>query len=142
MTAPVGDDGTLQHAARADRRTLDDHGRPPSSPEGKTAALTRNVTVAYKGVTLVVSVKGGRAWIKVWVDGKIDPGVGAAGQVISNGKTLTFTGRTIGRGPDRIVGRDLLHAERHLARDARASPACPRPGCSRHPKPPEKTQRR
>ena len=51
------------------------------------------MTVAYKGVTLVVTVKGGRAWIKVWVDGKIDPGVGAAGQVISNGKTLTFTGR-------------------------------------------------
>ena len=51
------------------------------------------MTVAYKGVTLVVTVKGGRAWIKVWVDGKIDPGIGAAGQVISNGKTLTFTGR-------------------------------------------------
>jgi len=64
-----------------------------SSPEGKTAALTRNVTVAYKGVNLAVTVKGGRAWIKVWVDGKIDPGVGAAGRVISNGKTLTFTGK-------------------------------------------------
>jgi cytoskeletal protein RodZ len=63
-----------------------------SSPEGKTQALTRNVTVAYKGVNLAVTVKGGRAWIKVWVDGKIDPGVGAAGQVIANGKTLTFTG--------------------------------------------------
>ena len=64
-----------------------------SSPEGKTAALTRNVTVAYKGVNLVVTAKGGRAWIKVWVDGKIDPGVGAAGQVIANGKTLSFTGK-------------------------------------------------
>ena len=63
------------------------------SPEGKTAALTRNVTVVYKGVNLVVTVKGGRAWIKVWVDGKIDPGVGAAGKVVSNGKTLTFTGK-------------------------------------------------
>ena len=51
------------------------------------------MTVAYKGVTLVVSIKGGRAWIKVWVDGKIEPSVGAAGQVVSNGKTLTFTGR-------------------------------------------------
>jgi hypothetical protein len=51
------------------------------------------VTVAYKGVNLVVTVKGGRAWIKVWVDGKLAPSVGAAGQVISNGKALTFTGR-------------------------------------------------
>ena len=61
--------------------------------EGKTTALTRNVTVLYKGVNLVVTAKGGRAWIKVWVDGKIDPGVGSAGQVIANGKTVTFTGR-------------------------------------------------
>ena len=51
------------------------------------------MTVAYKGVNLVVTVKGGRAWIKVWVDGKIDPSVGAAGKVIANGKTLTFTGK-------------------------------------------------
>ena len=63
-----------------------------SSTEGKTASLTRNVTVAYKGVNLAVTVKGGRAWIKVWVDGKLDQGIGAAGQVISSGKTLTFTG--------------------------------------------------
>ena len=64
-----------------------------TSAEGKTTALTRNVTVLYKGVNLIVSVKGGRAWVKVWVDGKIDPGLGAAGKVIANGKTLTFTGR-------------------------------------------------
>jgi cytoskeletal protein RodZ len=64
-----------------------------SSSEGKTAALTRNVTVAYKGVNLVVSIEGGRAWLKVWIDGKIDPDIGAAGKVFGNGKTLTFTGK-------------------------------------------------
>lgn len=64
-----------------------------SSPERKTSALTRNVTVAYKGVNLVVAVNGGRAWIKVWVDGKIDEKVGAAGLVVGDGKTLTFTGK-------------------------------------------------
>ena len=64
-----------------------------SSPQGKTAALTRNVTVVYKGVNLVVTVKGGRAWLKVWVDGVLDPDLGAAGAVISTGKTLTFTGK-------------------------------------------------
>lgn len=63
-----------------------------SSPEGKTTSITRAVTVAYKGVNLVVSVEGGRAWLKVWVDGKIAPDVGAAGKVIGDGKTLTFTG--------------------------------------------------
>ncbi len=64
-----------------------------SSPERKTSALTRNVTVAYQGVNLVVAVNGGRAWIKVWVDGKIDEKVGAAGLVVGDGKTLTFTGK-------------------------------------------------
>ena len=64
-----------------------------SSPEGKTQALTRNVSVTYKGVNLAVAVKGGRAWLKVWVDGKLDPKLGAAGSVIRSGKTLTFTGK-------------------------------------------------
>jgi len=64
-----------------------------SSAEGKTTSLTRAVTVAYKGVNLVVTVDGGRAWLKVWVDGKIAVEVGAAGRVFGDGKTLTFTGK-------------------------------------------------
>lgn len=64
-----------------------------SSEEGKTASLTRNVSVVFKGVNLVVSIDGGKAWIKVWVDGKIAENVGAAGKVYSDGKTLTFTGK-------------------------------------------------
>ena len=64
-----------------------------SSPEGKTTSLTRAVTVAFKGVNLVVSIDGGRAWIKVWVDGKLHPDIGAAGRVYSNGKNLTFKGK-------------------------------------------------
>ena len=64
-----------------------------SSPEGKTNSLTRNVSVAFKGVNLVVTIKGGRAWIKVWVDGKIAEEIGAAGKVIGNNKTLTFNAK-------------------------------------------------
>jgi cytoskeletal protein RodZ len=63
-----------------------------TSKESKTASLTRTVTVAYEGVNLVVSIRGGPAWIKVWVDGKL---VGSqAGQVYQAGKTLTFSGKT------------------------------------------------
>lgn len=63
-----------------------------TSAEGKTASLTRTITVAYSGVNVVVSIKGGSAWIKVWVDGQL---VGAqGGQVYGNGRTLTFTGKT------------------------------------------------
>lgn len=90
VTVPVGSDGTFStpYELTAGRWTMT---VTASSAEGKTASLTRNVAVVYKGVNLVVAVKGGRAWIKVWVDGKLDTGLGAAGQVISNGKTLTFT---------------------------------------------------
>jgi hypothetical protein len=43
-------------------------------------------------VNLVVSIRGGPAWIKVWVDGKL---VGSqAGQVYQAGKSLTFSGKT------------------------------------------------
>jgi len=65
-----------------------------TSAEGKTASLTRTVTVAYKGVNLVINVAGGDAWLKVWVDGVLDPQTPPSGRVYSNGRTLTFTGTT------------------------------------------------
>ncbi len=63
-----------------------------SSAEGKTVSLTRTVIVRYKGVNLVVAVKGGPAWMKVWVDGQLDPRVGA-GKLYKDGKTITFSGK-------------------------------------------------
>ena len=67
-----------------------------TSPEGKSAALSRKLTVAYRGVILVVSIKNQTVWLKVWVDGVLDPTLGAAGKTIAAGKSLTFTGqRTI-----------------------------------------------
>lgn len=63
-----------------------------TSTEGKTASLTRTITVAYEGVNVVVSIRGGPAWLKVWVDGQL---VGPqSGQVYRDGRTLTFTGTT------------------------------------------------
>jgi cytoskeletal protein RodZ len=64
-----------------------------TSPEGKSASLTRNVTVAYKGVTLVIAIKGSNTWLKVWVDGVVDPTLTAGGRTIAPGRTLTFTGK-------------------------------------------------
>jgi cytoskeletal protein RodZ len=61
-----------------------------TSAEGKTAARTIQITVAYSGVNLVVSIKGSPAWIKVWIDGKLQGGGG--GTVYQSGKTLTFSG--------------------------------------------------
>ncbi len=64
-----------------------------TSAEGKAVTLTRNVAIAYKGVNLVVSVKGARAWLKVWVDGKLSDVTGAAGRVYDPGKVITFTAK-------------------------------------------------
>ncbi len=62
------------------------------SSTGTTASLTRTVTVAYQGVTVVVQVSGGSAWIKVWVDGVLASGY-ASGQILRSGQTVTFTGQ-------------------------------------------------
>jgi cytoskeletal protein RodZ len=59
-----------------------------------TQTQSRHVSVAYKGVNLVVKIKGGAAWIKVWVDGKIADTVGRAGKTYRDGQILTFTGTT------------------------------------------------
>ena len=63
-----------------------------SSAEGKTTTITRTVTVAYSGVNVVVTIRG-RAWLKVWVDGQVDPSTGAAGTVFGDGKVLTYAGQ-------------------------------------------------
>jgi cytoskeletal protein RodZ len=61
-----------------------------SGAAAKTSSNIRHVVIAYKGVNLVVEIKGGPAWIKVWVDGKLDPTWD--GVTATKGKTLTFTG--------------------------------------------------
>ena len=63
-----------------------------ASAAGKTTSIARAVTVKFQGVTLVVAVKGGPAWMKVWVDGKLDDTVGF-GKLFKDGKTMSFTGK-------------------------------------------------
>ena len=62
--------------------------------QGQTTTLTRAVTVVYQGVNVVVAVSGGRAWLKVWVDGALSKATGAGGVVVNDGQTLTFAGTT------------------------------------------------
>jgi hypothetical protein len=92
LTVPVGEDGAFSapYELTSGKWAIT---VTASSPEGKTTSLTRAVTVAFKGVNLVVSVDGGRAWLKVWVDGKLDPRLGPGGKVYGDGKTLTFKGK-------------------------------------------------
>jgi len=95
ITVPVADDGTwntgdspLQLTTGTWSITVN-----ATNAQGKSASLTRHVAVAYKGVNLVVTIKGGNAWIKVWVDGQLDPTVGRAGRTLHDGQVLTFTGQ-------------------------------------------------
>jgi hypothetical protein len=93
QTVPVADDGTfgVPFELTAGRWSIT---VTAASAEAKTVSISRTVTVQYRGVNLALTVKGGKAWIKAWVDGVVDPTLGTAGQVISEGKTLTFTGQT------------------------------------------------
>ncbi len=59
----------------------------------ETTTETRSVTVAFTGVDLVVAIKGSPAWLKVWVDGTVDPTLGNGGQTFAVGKTVEFTGQ-------------------------------------------------
>ena len=92
VTIDVGDDGKFSTPfdLTAGKWTLT---VTASSEQNKAISLTRNVTVAYKGVNLVVSIKGGRAWLKVWVDGKVASPPGQGGSTYSSGDTLTLTAR-------------------------------------------------
>ena len=94
VTAPVGTDGKWDTGANPLQLTT---GRwtitVTATNEAGSATLPVHVSVGYKGVNLVVKVKGGSAWIKVWVDGKIDDTVGRAGRVYRDGEVLTFTGK-------------------------------------------------
>jgi cytoskeletal protein RodZ len=90
VTVAVADDGTFSTPLQLTT------GRwsiivTASGAGAKTASQTqtRHVSVAYKGVNLVVEIKGGPAWIKVWTDGKLDPKW--AGVTVVKGRTLTFT---------------------------------------------------
>jgi hypothetical protein len=64
-----------------------------TSREQKTTTVNRAVTVQFKGVNLVVAIRNGRAWLKVWVDGKVSDVTGAGGRVYRDGKVLTFTAK-------------------------------------------------
>ncbi len=60
--------------------------------EGKSTTLTRDVTVVYQGISVVIEIKEQRTWLRISVDGVVSPETGAGGKVYAVGKTLTFRG--------------------------------------------------
>ncbi|HEY7937661.1 MAG TPA: helix-turn-helix domain-containing protein [Candidatus Limnocylindrales bacterium] len=90
QTGTVGSDGafSVPFNLTAGRWTLT---VSAAGSDGKATSLTRSVTVNYQGVNLVVSIRGGSAWLLVWEDGIIDKKIGAGGKTEKNGTVLTFT---------------------------------------------------
>ena len=90
LTLPIGDDGTFSTPLQlsAGRWSI----IVTATGANKSYSLTRHVSVAFKGVNLVVAVKGSPAWIKVLVDGKLSSVTGGAGKTYQPGKTIAFTG--------------------------------------------------
>jgi hypothetical protein len=63
-----------------------------TTPDGTLGQATRTVDVSFSGVT--VSVTGGSlpTWIRVWIDGQVDPTIGVSGKTIAPGARLIFAG--------------------------------------------------
>jgi len=63
-----------------------------TTADGVLGQATRTVDVSFSGVT--VSVTGGSlsTWIRVWIDGQLDPTIGVSGKTIAPGAQLVFTG--------------------------------------------------
>ena len=63
-----------------------------TTADGALGQATRTVDVSFSGVT--VSVTGGTTstWIRVWIDGQLDPTIGVSGKTMAPGTRLIFTG--------------------------------------------------
>ena len=59
--------------------------------DGALSQATRTVEVAYSGATVGVSADTAPTWIRVWIDGQLDPSVGASGTTMRPGDRLLFT---------------------------------------------------
>lgn len=94
VTLPVGDDdafsGRIDLTAGVWHVTVTALGQ-----EGRTTILTRTVTVVYRGLNVVIRIKGERTWLRVSVDGEISSVTGVGGKVFPAGNTLTFTGKKL-----------------------------------------------
>ncbi len=96
ITVAVGQDGAWNTDSAPLQLTTGRWTVTVTAANGTTATQiqSRQISVAYKGVNLVVKIKGGSAWIKVWVDDKLDPTIGRGGRTLRDGQVLTFTGNT------------------------------------------------
>ncbi len=70
--------------------------------------VSRQVRVHYTGVVVTLRGTGATTWVRAWIDGVVDVGVGATGRTLRAGDTITLTGSRMveirfGSAPDITV---------------------------------------
>ena len=63
-----------------------------TNADGALGQTTRTVEVSFTGVTVTVAGSAAATWIRVWIDGQLDPTIGVSGKTVAPGTKLTFTG--------------------------------------------------
>jgi len=63
-----------------------------SSPSGTTSEALRDVEVVFAGVTVVLIGSDTGTWMRIWIDGVVDPNTGPSGVTLAKGKTRTIRG--------------------------------------------------
>ena len=63
-----------------------------TAADGALGQATRTVDVSFSGVTVSVTGGSSSTWIRVWVDGQLDPTISVSGKTMAPGARLIFTG--------------------------------------------------
>lgn len=63
-----------------------------TTADGDLGQATRTVDVSFSGITVSVTGGSSSTWIRVWIDGQLDPTIGVSGKTLTPGTRLTFTG--------------------------------------------------
>lgn len=63
-----------------------------SSPNGTISEVLRDVEVVFAGVTVTLTGSDAGTWVRIWIDGAVDPNTGPSGITLAKGEARTIRG--------------------------------------------------
>jgi hypothetical protein len=63
-----------------------------SSPNGTISEVLRDVEVVFAGVTVTLTGSDAGTWVRIWIDGAVDPNTGPSGITLAKGASRTIRG--------------------------------------------------
>lgn len=66
-----------------------------SSPSGTISEVLRDVEVVFAGVTVTLTGSDAGTWVRVWIDGAVDPMTGPSGITLAKGENRTIRGLSV-----------------------------------------------